>query len=153
MQYRLCAWVKRWLHCIESGTSVLHFVGSEVHCSFVRCYEKDEYENDLSTLGQSFDGQPLPEICLSLVILRPPFSHLYFALRFDCWAHDSKFELRLRGLVGILAGWLKVELLVISPLIGPSHYIEAPGLWRELERCRFLRVPTPPAFAYYSVTF
>lgn len=77
------AWVKRRWHCDEHGMSVSCCVGSEVGCPCVHCYEKVEYEKDLSRLMRRFDGQPLSEFALLLVVMRHPFSHLCFPKEFD----------------------------------------------------------------------
>lgn len=42
--------VKRWLYCDGRGMPVYLYVGSQVDCPFVPCYEEIEYEKDLSTL-------------------------------------------------------------------------------------------------------
>lgn len=77
------ACIRDWLYCGGPGMSLLRFVGSEVDCRFVRCYEEVEYERDFSTLMWQFKVQPLPKIGLSLIVLRRPSSHLYFAKCFD----------------------------------------------------------------------
>lgn len=53
------ALVKRWLNCGESGMPVSRRVSSEVDCSFVHCYEKVKYEENLSTPVRCFHEQPL----------------------------------------------------------------------------------------------
>lgn len=90
------SWEKCGLHCGGRGMSASRCVGSEVDCPFRCCYKEVEYEKDSSKLTQRFDGQPLSENILSLIILRCPFFHLYFAERFDSCAHDCHFEPRLR---------------------------------------------------------
>lgn len=50
--------------------SVSRCIGSEVDCSFLRCYKEVEYEKNLSTLVHRLDGKLLPDIGLSFVALR-----------------------------------------------------------------------------------
>lgn len=110
-----------------------------------------ENEKDLSMLVPGFDGQPLPEIGPSPVVLCLPFSHLYFAKCFNFWARDYDFELFCcRHVRGIFAGWHNVKLLAILPSHRPSDYVETPGWGRDLEGSLLLCVPTPPDIAYYS---
>lgn len=57
-----------------------------------------------------YNGQPLPELGLSLIVFRHPFFHLYFAEHSDYWAHDYGFKLRLhRHASGIFAGGIKLN--------------------------------------------
>lgn len=93
----------------------------------------------------------LPETGPSLIVLRCPFSHLYFAEKFGYRTQDCDFELRVRQHARqILAGRSNVELLDIFPSHFPSHYVETEGLWRELEGSQLLCVPTLPVFLFLS---
>lgn len=80
--------VKRWGHCGRRDISVSRCIGSEVEWPFVSCSGEVEYEKDLSLLVRCFDGQPIPDLGLSLVALRRLSSHLNFAERFQYWACD-----------------------------------------------------------------
>lgn len=58
--------------------------------------------------------QHLLQLGPSLVGLRSPLGHLYFAELFNYGVHDCEFELRLsRHAQGIFAGWHNVKLFVI----------------------------------------
>lgn len=97
---------------------------SKVDYLFFRYYQKLEYVKDMSSLVQRFEGQLLPELGPSLVILRCKFSHLYLAKSFDYWACDCNIELHLLGHDrGVPAGSNNVRLFAITPLHRPSHYI------------------------------
>lgn len=63
--------------------SLSHGVGSELDGLFVRCFEEVEDEEDLSTVVRHFFVQALSKLSLSLVLLRPPFGHLYLAKHFN----------------------------------------------------------------------
>lgn len=81
-------------------------VGPRVYCRIVRCFEKAEHEKDLSTFVQRFDGRPLPELVWLPIVLGRPLGYFYFFERFDYWACDCEFELRLDRLVRGMIAWL-----------------------------------------------
>lgn len=58
----------------------------EGHSPFIAVHKKVEYEKDVGTLVQRYDGLLIPEIGLSLLLLCHPSSQLYFHEHFDYWA-------------------------------------------------------------------
>lgn len=101
-----------------------------------------------------FDGQQLLEGGPSLVILRPPFEHLYFTKRFCNWARDSDFELHMRlhasrySLAGITLDFLPSRHR-ITRVITSILWVRGES-WRGL---LLLCVPTPMVFRITPGTF
>lgn len=117
--------------------------GSEIDCLFARCYEEVVYAKDWLTLVRRFDGQPFLEAGPSLVVLRCPFSHLYFAERLDYWARVCDFELSsLRHVWGLFAGWHSVEWFVVSSSHWLIHYAGSSGSGDSWRVPAFLRFNT-----------
>lgn len=69
------------------------FLGSEVNCPFVRCYEEVKKEKGFWTRVQLHDGQLIPDLGPSLIVLRRLFSLLYFSECLGYWVNACYFEL------------------------------------------------------------
>lgn len=104
--------------------SLSRCVGSKLDCACVHFYEKIQYVKHLWTIDRRFDEHPLRDLGLSDVLLCHRSRHPYVLHRFDYWAPDCDFELRLLCHAwGMFARRHDVELFVFSPLHLSIHYI------------------------------
>lgn len=96
-----------------------------------------------------YDGQLLPELGPSLIVLCRRFSHLYFAEPFDFWARMILTWASRTSSRGIFRGRDEDELFAI-PYRTINVIMSILWLWRELEGFRLLCVLTPRVFKWYS---
>lgn len=108
-----------WLH-FDRSMAVSRSTCLVVDCPFVCRYEEVDNEKDRPTQMQHFDGQPLPELGLSLVSLRGTISGLSLAKGLDYLLGDCAFELLVCRHVWeyLLAG---IALIIHHPAVGFSE--------------------------------
>lgn len=69
-------WVKCCLDDDRAGMYVLHCVDSDVECLFGLCYDEAEYEKNVFTIMQGFQGHQISELGSSIFMLLHTFIHL-----------------------------------------------------------------------------
>lgn len=119
---------------------------------FLRRVEERSYERRLGQLLREFakSGEVPSASSLSLLAWSEPFGRAYWLTRRNRFGEESAVESRLRHRYGSLAAGCDVEFWGVPSSSRHELYPEVDEVWTFYEAPRFLCVPTPAVYAYYS---
>lgn len=146
------AWCKRWKHCGGCGTSTLKAEHPEMDSTFVRCHEKEGYQQSLAALlfETCYRSTVPTAVAAFLLCLKNDSGHLYFVTNQSYRPKKFHFETRVCSRQSIFAGFQNVELFSMRVLTSDKYYCQATAWWAQSEVPALLFVSTPLIPAHYS---
>lgn len=157
-------WMKRWLHWGGRGAAVYRSSSDRTDSPFIRMDEEVDYERRLSVMiaryvrwidTDDFDSSSLV-VDMDLCCMDRPLDYCWFMSFSATWREQLDFEVRLRQVhsdprARVLLGWQNVEVFAVRPSERVRFYVGVDAFdWGSYSGHRFLLIPTPPVFSYYS---